>query len=76
MLFRSMLRDAKGPHDVRLAASPLADQLSSKHPKSATVTLSVLEHRLDAAEIDPMAIISYNADRMADARGTVRDERQ
>ena len=70
------LRDAEGSHDVRLAASPLADQLSGKHPESAAVTLGVLEHRLDAAEVDPLAIFAYHADRIADRRGTVGDERQ
>ena len=29
----AVFRDAEGPHDVRLAASPLADQLSGKHPE-------------------------------------------
>ena len=72
----AVLRDAEGPHDVRLAASPLADQLSGKHLESAAVTLGVLEYRLDAAEVDPLAIFAYNADRIADPRGTVGDERQ
>jgi hypothetical protein len=59
-----------------MAARPLADQLSGKHPESAMVILGVLEYRLDAAEVDPFTIFAYNADRIADPRGTVGDERQ
>jgi len=40
------------------------------------VTLGVLKHRLDAAEIDLLAIVAYHADGIADPRGTVSDKRQ
>jgi hypothetical protein len=69
-------RDAEGSHDVYLAASPMANQLSGKHPERTAIILDVLEHRLDAAEVDPLAILAHNADRIADPRGTVGDERQ
>ena len=72
----AVLRDAEGSHDVLQAASPMADQLGSKHPESAAVTLGVLEHRLHAAEVDPLAMFAHDADRIADPRGTVGDERQ
>ena len=72
----AILRDAEGSHDVHQATSPLADQLSGKHLESAAVILDVLEHRLNAAEVDPLAIFVWNTDRIADARGTVGDERQ
>src|SRR5271166_4590751 len=70
------LRDAEGPHNVHRAASALEDQLSGKHPESAAVTLGVLEHRLGAAEVDPLAIVAHHADQIADPRGTIGDERQ
>src|SRR5260370_28550173 len=72
----AVLRDAEDSYDVLVAASPLADQLSGKHPESAAVILGVLEHRLDAAKVDPLAIFAYHADRIADPRGTVGGERQ
>jgi hypothetical protein len=50
--------------------------LSGKHPERTAIILDVLEHRLDAAEVDPLAILVHNADRIADPRGTVGDERQ
>ena len=40
------------------------------------VILGVLEYRLDTAEVDPYTIFAYYADRIADPRGTVGDERQ
>jgi hypothetical protein len=49
--------------------------LRSKHLESAAVTLGMLEYRLNAAKVDPLAIFAYNADRIADPRGTVGDER-
>ena len=72
----AVFRDSEGPHDVRLATSTLADQLRGKHLETAVVTFGVVEYRLDAAEVDPLAILAYHADRIADPRGTVGDERQ
>ena len=43
--------------------------------KRAAVVLGVLKHRLNAAEVDPLAIFAHDADRIADPRGTVGDER-
>jgi hypothetical protein len=73
---RSRLGDAERFYDVLLAASPLADQLSGEHPERAEVILDVLEHRLDATEIDPLAVFAYKADGIADPRGAVSDKRQ
>ena len=72
----AVLRDAEGPHDVHLAAGALADQLGGEHPKRAAVALGVMKHRLSAAEVDPLTIFAHDADQIADARGTVGDERQ
>ena len=72
----AVFRDAEGSHNVSLAANPLADQLGGKHLERAAITLGVLEYRLDAAEVDPSAILTYNADRIADPCGTVGDQRQ
>ena len=55
--------------------SALADQLGGKHPKRAAVVLGVLKHRLNTAEVCPLAIFADDADDVADARGTVGDER-
>jgi hypothetical protein len=71
----AVLRDAEGSDDVRLTACSLADQLSGKHPEGAMVALGVLENWLDAAEVDPSAMIAYHADRTADPPGTVGNER-
>ena len=62
--------------DIDLAARTLADQLGGEHPKRAAIVLSVLKYRLSAAEVDPLAIFAHDTDRVADARGTVGDERQ
>ena len=59
----AVLRDAEGPHDIHLAARALADQLGGKHPKRAAVVLGVLKHRLNAAEVCPLAIFADDADR-------------
>ncbi len=72
----AVLGDAEGPHDIHLAARALADQLGGKHPKRAAVVLGVLKHRLSAAEVDPLIIFAHDTDQVADARGTVGDERQ
>jgi hypothetical protein len=58
-----------------LAAGILTDQLGGKHPKRATFVLGVFKHRLSAAKIRPSAIFAHDTDQVADARGTVRDER-
>jgi hypothetical protein len=50
--------------------------LSRKHLESAAVVLCVPEHRLHAAEVNPLAKFAHHADRIADPRGTVGDERQ
>jgi hypothetical protein len=49
--------------------------LRGKHLERAAVTLGVLEYRLNTAKVGPSAIFAYNADRIADPRGTVGDER-
>ena len=71
----AVLRDAKGPHDIHQAARTLADQLGGKHLKGAVVVLGVLKHRLNAAEVCPLAIFTHNADDVVDAIGTVGDQR-
>ena len=53
----------------------LADQLGGKHLKRAVVVLGVLKHRLNAAEVYPLAIFAHDADQVVDARGTVGDQR-
>ena len=58
----AVLRHAEGPHDIYLAASALADQLGGKHPKRAAVVLGVLKHRLNAAEVCPLAIFAHDTD--------------
>ena len=63
----AVLRDAEDPHDIHLAAQALADQLGGEHPKGAAVVLGVLKHRLNAAEVCPLAIFAHNADYVADA---------
>ena len=70
------LRDAEDPQDIDLAARVLADQLGGEHLKRAAVVLGVLKHRLSAAEVDPLTIFARDTDQVADARGTVGDERQ
>jgi hypothetical protein len=40
------------------------------------VALGVMKHRLSAAEVDPLIIFARDTDQIADARGTVGDERQ
>jgi len=49
--------------------------LGGKHPKRAAVVFGVLKHRLNAAEVCPVAIFAHDTDFVADARGTIRDER-
>src|SRR5208283_3889603 len=72
----AVLGDTEGPHDIHLAARALADQLGRKHPKRVGVALGVMKHRLSAAEVDPLIIFARDTDQVADARGTVGDERQ
>ena len=71
----AVLRDAEGPHDIHLAAHALADQLGGKHPKGAAVVLGVLKHRLNTAEVCPLAIFADDADYVADPSGPVGDQR-
>ena len=71
----AVLRHAECPHDIRLAAHALADQLGGKHLKRAAVVLGVLKHRLNTAEVCPLAIVADDADDVADPSGTVGDER-
>ena len=70
------LRHAKGPHNVDLAAGTLADQLGRKHPEGTAVVLGVLKYRIYAAEVRPLAILAHDAHGIADAGGTVGDQRQ
>ena len=72
----TILRDAEDPHDIDLAARILADQLGGEHPKRAAVILGVLEHRMSAKEVDPLAIFAHDTDQVADPGGPVGDERQ
>ena len=69
------LRDAERPHDIHVAAHALADQLGGKHLKRAAVVLGVLKHRLNTAEVCPLAIVADDADDVADPSGTVGDQR-
>ena len=72
----AVLGDTEGPYDIDLAARALADQLGRKHPKRAEIALGVMEHRLSAAGVDPLIIFARHTDQVANARGTVGDERQ
>jgi hypothetical protein len=49
--------------------------LGSKHPKRAAVVLGVLKHRLNTAEVCPLAVFADDADYVADARSPIGDER-
>ena len=69
------LRDAERPHDIHVAARALADQLGGNHLKRAAVVLGVLKHRLNTAEVRPLAIIADDADDIADPSGTIGDQR-
>ena len=69
------LRHAEDPHDIHLATGALADELGGKHPECAVVLLGVLKYRVRAAEVCPLAVFAYDTDQVADARGTVGDER-
>ena len=40
------------------------------------VVLGVLRYRVDAAEVCPLTVFVYDAEQVANARGTVGDERQ
>ena len=71
----AVLGDAEGPHDIDLAARALADQLGRKHPKRVVIVLGVMKHRLSAAEVDPLIIFARDTDQVADARGTLGDQR-
>ena len=71
----AVLRDAEGSHDIHLAAGTQADQLGGKHPKTAAIVLGVLKHRLNAAEVCPLAMVAHDADNRVDALGTVGDQR-
>ena len=72
----AVLGHAEGPHDIHLAADALADELGGKHAERMTVAFSVLKYRVDAAEVCPLAILANDTDQVANARGTVGDERQ
>jgi hypothetical protein len=49
--------------------------LGGKHPKGTAVVLGVLKHRLNAAEVCPLAIFMDDADYVADARSPIGDQR-
>jgi hypothetical protein len=49
--------------------------LGGKHPKGTAVILGVLKHRLNTAEVRPLAIFADDADYVADARSPIGDER-
>ncbi len=69
------LRHAEGPHDIHLAADASADELSGEHPECTAVVLAVFKYRVGAAEVRPLAVFAYDTEQVADARGTVGDER-
>src|SRR5208283_2668523 len=58
-----------------LSKTCLADQLGRKHPKRVVIVLGVMKHRLSAAEVDPLIIFARDTDQVADARGTLGDQR-
>ena len=72
----AVLRHAEGPHDIDLAADALADELGGEHPERTAVVLGMLKYRVGAAEVCPLAVFAYDTDQVANARGTVGDERQ
>jgi hypothetical protein len=39
------------------------------------IVLGVMKHRLSAAEVDPLIIFARDTDQVADARGTLGDQR-
>ena len=70
------LGDAKGFDNVRLLASPLDAELRGEHAKGSQIPFTVLKHRLRAAEIEPVAVLTNNADQIADAASILRNQRQ
>ena len=71
----AVFRDTEGPQDIHLATNTLADELSGKHSERAVVVLGVLKHRLNAAEVSALAMVSHDTDQVVDARSTGRDQR-
>jgi hypothetical protein len=67
------LGDAKGPNNVRLLASPLDAELRGEHAKGSQIPFTVLKHRLRAAEIEPVSVLTNNADQIADAASILRN---
>ena len=72
----AVLRHAESAHDIDLAADALADELGGEHSERTAVVLSMLKYRVGAAEVCPLAVFAYDTDQVANARGTVGDERQ
>ena len=70
------LGDAKGFDDVRLLAGPLDAELRGEHAKGSQITFRVLKHGLRAAEIEPLSILTNNANQITDAGSILRNKRQ
>jgi hypothetical protein len=59
--------NAKGSDDVRLLHGPLDAELRGEHAKGFLITFGMLEDRLGPTEIDPLSILSHDADQIVDA---------
>jgi hypothetical protein len=66
---------AKRTNDIHLLASSLANQLSGEHTKRWCITIRVLEDRFNTAEVRPRAFLSYDANSIVDAAGTIGGHR-
>ena len=56
------LGDAKGLDDLCLFAGTLHAKLGGEHAKGSQITFSMLEHGLRATEVEPLSVLSHDAD--------------
>ena len=70
------LGNAKGSDDVRLLAGSLDAELRGEHAKGSQISFRVLKYGLRAAEIEPVSVLTNNADQIADAGSILRNQRK
>jgi hypothetical protein len=69
------LGNSEGFDDVCLFAGTLSAELSREHTERSQIPFRVLKHGLRAAEIEPLPVLTYDADQITDASSVLRNQR-
>jgi len=70
------LGNSKGLDDPYLFTGSLDAELCGEYAKGSQITFSMLEHGLRAPKIEPLSVLSHNADHIIDASSMLRNQRQ